>query len=203
VPGQRGLTTALIPSGSGVRVGEPLDTIGLRSARLAPVAFDVRLDAAALLGRRGAGMAVFQAAMTFERALILAFRLGAMQRQLEEAIGFVRRRTIGGEPISRHQAVSHRLARMKKRIATSRLLVYQAAWLLDRGERAHTEAAIAKWHLAEAAVKSSLDAIALRGGAGYLETAGLGDTLDDALGGSIHSGTSEVLANIVAGWLGL
>jgi alkylation response protein AidB-like acyl-CoA dehydrogenase len=92
---------------------------------------------------------------------------------------------------------------MQGRLESARLMVYRAAWLLDRGERAAAAAALAKWQLADAAVKSALDAIALRGGAGYLEDAGFGRALDDALGGSVHSGTSDVLANIVAGWLGL
>lgn len=204
-PSLRGLTTALVPATTaGIEIGAPLATVGLRSARLAPVRFvGCRLEAGAVLGRPGSGMAVFQTAMTFERALILAFRLGCMQRDLEDAVGFARSRTVGGEAIARHQAVSHRLARMQRRLESARLLVYRAAWLLDQGQRAQAEAALAKWQLADAAVKSSLDAIALRGGAGYLEEAGLDLALDDALGGAIHSGTGDVLANIVARWLGL
>jgi alkylation response protein AidB-like acyl-CoA dehydrogenase len=62
---------------------------------------DVLIDDGALLGRPGEGMAVFQLAMTFERALVLAFRLGAMQRALDEAVRGVRKRGVG-----KHQAVS-------------------------------------------------------------------------------------------------
>jgi alkylation response protein AidB-like acyl-CoA dehydrogenase len=173
--------------------------VGLRSARLAPVAYDTEADG--VLGRAGAGMAVFQTAMSFERALVLAFRLGAMARGLDEAIAFARTRRLGDAPIAHHQAVSHRIARMKLRLESARLLVYRAAWLLDRGERdAHGEAALAKWHLADAAVESALDAIRLRGGAGYQTEAGLAVELDDAVGGTIHSGTADVLADIVARW---
>lgn len=201
---RRGLTTALVERGDGIEVGTRLDTRGLRGARLAPVRFSaVALSDAHVLGRPGAGMAVFQIAMTFERALVLAFRLGAMQRQLEEATQFVRKRRLGGKPLSDHQAVSHRVARMKRRLETARLTTYRTAWLLDQGQRGQAEAALAKWTLADAAVDNALDAMRLRGGAGYLESAGLGAALDDTLGGSIHSGTADVLANIVAGWMGL
>jgi len=157
----------------------------------------------ALLGRPGAGLAVFQIAMTFERALVLAFRLGALQRALDEAVRFARTREIAGAAIARHQAVAHRIARMKLRLESSRLLVYRAAWLLDQGDRAQPEAALAKWHVADAAVASALDDVHLRGGAGYLEESGLPSAVDDALGGSMHSGTQDVLATIVARWLGL
>lgn len=201
----RGVTALLVPrSAAGVRPGEPLSTAGLKGARIAPVAFvDCDLGPDAALGRPGAGRSVFQAAMTFERALVLAFRLGALDRALGEAARFTRERTAGGEPIARHQAVAHRIARMKLRLETSRLLVYRAAWELDQGRRAQAEAALAKWHLSESALESALDDVRLRGGAGFLEPSGLPAAVDDALGGSIHSGTSDVLATVVARWLGL
>jgi alkylation response protein AidB-like acyl-CoA dehydrogenase len=200
-----GVTALLVPRATpGVRVGPPLTTAGLSGARLAPVEFDAcELGPEALLGRVGAGLAVFQIAMAFERALILAFRLGAMQAALDAAVRFARTREVGGASIGRHQAVAHRIARMKMRLESSRMLVYRAAWVLDRGERGQAEAALAKWHLAEAAVASSLDDVTLRGGAGFLAEAGFVATLGDALGGSIHSGTDDVLASIVARWLGL
>jgi alkylation response protein AidB-like acyl-CoA dehydrogenase len=201
--GERGLTTLLVPRGPGVEPGALLPTAGLRGARLAPVRFtDCALGPEALLGRAGAGLAVFQVAMTFERALILAFRLGAMERALDDAVRFARERRPGGDPIARRDAVAHRLARMKQRLETSRMLVYRAAWELDQGHRAQAEAALAKWHVAEAALASAIDGLALRGGAGFLEDSGLPADVDDALGGTIHSGTPDVLATIVARWLG-
>jgi alkylation response protein AidB-like acyl-CoA dehydrogenase len=201
---RRGLTTAIVEACDGVKPGKPIDTIGLRGARLAPVTFtDCPITQEHILGREGAGMAVFQIAMTYERALVLAFRLGAMRRQLDEAVAFVRKRKVGGTSLSAYQAVTHRIALMKRRLESARLSTYRTAWLLDQGKRAQMDAALTKWLLADVAVQSALDAMRLRGGAGYSEAAGLGDVLDDALGGGIHSGTGDVLANIVAGWLGI
>ena len=178
--------------------------MGLRNAGLAPVTFEgTVVGADALVGRAGAGLAAFQIAMTYERALILAFRLGAMDVDLREAIAFARTRRLGGTAIAKHQAVSHRVARMRLRLETARLMTYRAAWALDRGERGQLEAALAKWHVAEAATASALDALKLRGGAGFLEESGVMQTLDDTLGNGFHSGTEDVLPNIVAGWLGL
>lgn len=203
-PGDRGLTVALVERGPGVGHGPLYETAGLAGARLGPMAFDeVAVAADAVLGRPGAGMAVFQLAMSFERALVLAFRLGAMERQLEEAVAFARQRKVGGQRIAEHQAVRHRLVAMRARLASARLLTYQAASRLDAGERAHAEAALAKWALAEAAVDNATDALRLRGGAGLLAGEGHAAALVDALGGTIHSGTREVLADIVATWMGL
>lgn len=201
----RGLTGLLVPRETpGISVGERLATAGLRGAGLAPVELaGCEVGPEALLGSAGAGLAVFQIAMTFERALILAFRLGAMERALEEAVRFARTRSLGGVPIGTHQAVAHRIARMKLRLETSRLLVYRAAWLLDQGARGQAEAALAKWHAGESAAESALDAMRLRGGEGFLEESGLPGAALDAMGGTIHSGTSDVLATIVAKWLGI
>ncbi|MEZ4298316.1 MAG: acyl-CoA dehydrogenase family protein [Polyangiaceae bacterium] len=201
----RGLTALLVPSASnGVSVGAPLATMGLRNAGLAPVSFaSTRVEAGSVVGRPGAGLAAFQVAMTYERALILAFRLGAMAAELRRSVAFVRRRKLGEQPIAKHQAVAHRVARMKLRLETARLLTYRAAWALDRGERAQAEAALAKWHVADCATASAFDALKLRGGTGYLEESGLMQDLDDAVGGGIHSGTDDVLAGIVAAWMGL
>lgn len=201
----RGLTGLLVPREiEGVSVGEPLATAGLRGAGLAPVEFaGCEVGEEALLGKAGAGLAVFQIAMTFERALILAFRLGAMERAVEDAVRFARGRSLGGVSIATHQAVTHRIARMKLRLETSRLLVYRAAWVLDQGARGQAEAALAKWHVAESAAESAIDAMRLRGGEGFLEESGLPGDAMDALGGTIHSGTSDVLASIIAKWLGI
>lgn len=200
---QRGLTCALVDRDA-ITAEPPYDTEGLAGARLAAITIDGTVPEGAILGRPGGGMAVFQASMTYERALVLAFRLGVMERQLEEAIDFARRRKVGGTAVSKHQAVSHRVARMKARLESSRLLCYRAAWAIDQGDRrSHADAALAKWHLADAAVENALDALRVTGGAGYLREAGRVEPLVDALGGTIHSGTGDVLANIVAGWLGL
>ncbi len=203
-PSQRGLTCALVERSDGVSAGEAYAVPGLREARLAPVVFDeapVDPDAG-LLGKAGAGMAVFQLSMAFERALVLAFRLGTMQAQLDAAVDFARRRRVGGKVIATHQAVSHRIARMHQRLESARLLTYRAAWSLDRGDRAQLPAALAKWTLADAAVDNALDAARLRGGLAY-ESDALTAELTDVFGGTIHSGTADVLASIVAAWLGL
>jgi alkylation response protein AidB-like acyl-CoA dehydrogenase len=203
-PPASGLVAVLVPAGPQVVAGPLWPTAGLRGARLAPVDLrGVEVGDDAVLGRAGAGMAVFQIAMAFERALVLAFRLGGMQRQLDAAVAFARQREAGGVPIARHQAVAHRVARMKLRLETARLVLYRAAWVLDRGQRGQAEAALAKWHVASEALESALDAAHLRGGAGYLADGEEPGAIDDALGGTIHSGTADVLATIVARWLGV
>lgn len=164
---------------------------------------DCRVDQDDVLGREGAGASIFATSQAWERSLVLAPQLGAMKRLLDECVDLARNHLRGGVPIGKHQAVSHRIADMKLRLEAARLLVYKAAWLLERDKPNLMEAALAKIHLSEAFVRSSLDAILIHGGDGYTVQKGVERNLRDAIGGTIHGGTVDIQRNIVSGLLGL
>jgi alkylation response protein AidB-like acyl-CoA dehydrogenase len=126
-----------------------------------------------------------------------------MQRQLDQCVAFARARKRGGVSIGKHQAVSHRIADMKMRLETCRLLLYKTAWLQDRGRPNLMEAALTKTFLAECFRESSLAAIAIHGGDGYKTEHEVERDLRDAIGGLIYGGTTDIQRNIVAGLLGL
>jgi len=126
-----------------------------------------------------------------------------MQRQLEETVAYARKRRQFGKAIGKQQAVANRIVDMRLRLETSRLLLYKTAWLKQSGQSAVLEAALLKLHLGEAFVDSSLDAIRVHGGRGYLTESGIERNLRDAVGGTIYAGTSDIQRNIVAGLLGL
>jgi alkylation response protein AidB-like acyl-CoA dehydrogenase len=155
------------------------------------------------LGAEGAGFSLMNHSLEYERCCILASQLGAMERQLEEAVDFTRKRKQFGQPISRFQSVSNRLVEMKLRLETARLLLYKVAWLKKEGKQAMMEAALLKLHLSESFVASSLDAIRTYGGNGYLPEFNVERDLRDAVGGLIYAGTSDIQRNIVAKLLGM
>ncbi len=203
-PGIFGLTAFLVERSWGVRVGSPIHKMGLNGAPMAELYLEeCRVPEANRLGGEGQGARIFNDSMEWERTYILAWQIGTMERQVAEAVSYGRERKLSGKPIGGFQAVSHRIADMKIRLETARLLLYQAAWLKAEGRPVSMESAIAKVYAAEAAVASALDAIQLRGGYGYATDTGVERTLRDAIGGRIYSGTSEVLHNIIAHELGL
>lgn len=134
---------------------------------------------------------------------MLAFQIGRMEKQLEECVAFARERKAFGQSIGKFQSISNRIAEMKLRLETARLLTYRAAWRKSRGEPAMLDAALAKLHLSEAFVKSSLDAIRIHGGRGYVTEEEIERDLRDAVGGPIYGGTSDIQRNIIARILGL
>jgi alkylation response protein AidB-like acyl-CoA dehydrogenase len=92
---------------------------------------------------------------------------------------------------------------MKLRLETARLLLYRLAWLMDHDLPTGLDSALVKLHLSESLVASSLDALQIHGGYGYMEEYGLGSDVRDALATRIYSGTSDIQRNLAARHLGL
>jgi hypothetical protein len=204
-PDPSGVTAFLIERGTpGLTVGRTLETMGLRTSPLGEVSFnDCEIPAGNLLGKPGDGPAIFTGAMELERCGIPAGHVGAMERTLDRCIAYARERRQFGKPIGDFQAVSHKIAEMKIRLETSRLVVYRAAWIKSQGRQAVLEASITKAHVGEAYLQTCLDAVQIFGGRGYLTEFELERELRDAIPSRIYSGTSEIQKKIIAGWLGL
>jgi alkylation response protein AidB-like acyl-CoA dehydrogenase len=191
-------------SAPGLDVGTPFSKMGLRTSHLSELFFtDCQVPADGLLGEPGGGMAIFNTSMRWERSLILAAAVGTMRRQLERCVAYAREREQFRVTIGSFQAVSHPLAEMRLRLQTSHLMLYRIAALLDAGTATDLDAAMTKLHLSEALVRSSLDALQIHGGYGYMTESGLERDVRDALGGRIYSGTSEMQRNVIARHLGL
>jgi alkylation response protein AidB-like acyl-CoA dehydrogenase len=203
--GFMGLCAFVLERGApGLEVGSPFSKMGLRTSHLGELFFsDCHVSADALLGEPGGGMAIFNSSMRWERSLILAAAVGTMRRQLERCVAYARERVQFRTPIGSFQAVSHPLADMRLRLQTSHLMLYRVAALLDAGTATDLDAAMTKLHLSEALVQSSLDALQIHGGYGYVTESGLERDVRDALGGRIYSGTSEMQRNVIARHLGL
>jgi alkylation response protein AidB-like acyl-CoA dehydrogenase len=204
-PRQAGISAFLVDKGTpGFTVSRSLDKMGLRTSPMGEVVLaDCLVPAGKRLGPEGAGTAIFNSSMGWERSCILASALGAMQRQLETCVSYARTRRQFGQAIGKFQGVADKVADMYLRLEAARLLVYQAAWLAQQGKSAAAEAAAAKLFTSEAWVQSSLDAIQIHGAYGYMKEAGIERDLRDAVAGTIYSGTSEIQRVILSAMLGL
>ncbi len=203
--GQWGISAFIVENGTeGFTRSGSRDKMGLKTSPFGELYLeDCFVPEENRLGPEGAGVSIFATSMESERGYILSSQLGAMQRQLEEAIQFARERKQFGQSIGRFQSVSNRIVDMKLRVETCRMMLYKLAWLEEQGESLALDAALTKLHLSESFIDSSLDAIRLHGAQGYLQELGIERDLRDGIGGLIYSGTSDIQRNVVSRLLGL
>jgi L-prolyl-PCP dehydrogenase len=203
--GHLGLTAFAVPRDTpGLTVGEPFSKLSLRTCPAATVTLDgCRVAERHRLGAEGRGAAIFQSSMRWERTCLFAAYLGQAQRLIERCVEHARSRRQFGRPIGANQAVSHRLARLRISLEAARLLLWQACWRLDRGDRAVLDTAMAKVAVSESAVDTALAAVRIFGGAGIRAESGIERELRDALPSTIFSGTSEMQLEQIAEELGL
>ena len=204
-PGLAGLSAFLVNADTpGLMVSGSFEKMGLRTSPMGEVTLqDCLVPAENRLGPEGAGMAIFNSSMEWERSCLFASVVGAMRRQLEACVAYTRSREQFGQPIGKFQSVSNKLADMYVRLEAARSLIYRVALLKQQGKAAPAEAAAAKLFTSEAWVQSSQDAIQVHGAYGYMKEAGIERDLRDAVAGTIYSGTSEIQRVILARMLGL
>ncbi len=188
----------------GMTIGEPMDSGGLKTTQIGSVTFDdCRIPACQRLGAEGAGVGIFQDSMGWERSCLFAFWVGTMDRQLDEVIRYAQTRHQFGRPIGANQAVSHRIADMKLRLESARLLLYRACWERAQGLPSTLSTSLSKLAISEAFVQSSIEAAHLFGARGVMREAGMERYVRDALPGTIYSGTSEMHRELIVQALGL
>lgn len=199
------ISAFLVDKGTpGFKVSRSIEKMGLKTSPMGELIFeDCFVPTECRLGPEGIGPSVFNSSMEWERSCILGSHVGAMEHQLEEAVKYARERRQFGQAIGKFQSVSNRIADMKVKLETARLLLYKVAWLKKMGKPAVMEAAMAKLYLSESFVQSSLDAIRTYGGYGYMTELEVERDLRDAVGGLLYSGTSDIQRMIIARWLGL
>jgi alkylation response protein AidB-like acyl-CoA dehydrogenase len=178
--------------------------MGMRTTPFGDLEFhDVVVPADALLGREGAGARIFGAILDVERSYVFAPQVGAMERQLQEAIDYAKHREQGGHPIGHYQAVSHRIVAMKERYERARYFLYRAAMAETTGRDFTMYASLAKLVAGEVGIESALDASVVQGARGYLTEFEFERSLRDAIGGLTYSGTADIMRNVIARHLGL
>jgi acyl-CoA dehydrogenase len=198
--GHRGVTAFVLESGDeGFAWGPPMRKMGQRAILNTELFLDeVRVPADRRLGDEGDGFRGLMQTFDRSRVTLGASATGLARAALEYATRYARERVQFGKPIAEHQAVSFRLADMALRVDASRLLVWRAAKLIDSGERATTEAAMAKLHASETAMWCTWAALQTLGGWGYSREHPVEKWMRDAKLEEIEEGTSDIQRLVIA-----
>lgn len=159
---------------------------------------DLRLPASAILGEVGQGFALVQARLGPARLTHCMRWTGIAQRALEIATEYATRREAFGSTLNGHQAVQWMLADSATELHAGRLMIQQAAWLLENGEQARSETSMAKIHVAETVCRVLDRAIQICGGLGISRDLPLSHWYESARAFRIYDGASEVHRMVVA-----
>ncbi len=152
-----------------------------------------------LLGREGEGMKIALTTLDHLRPTVGAAAVGLAQRALEEAIRYSQGRVQFGQALAKFQGTQFKLADMATELEASRLLVYQAAWIIDRGQdNLRQKSSMAKLFATEAAQRIVDQALQIHGGLGVISGSTVERLYRDVRALRIYEGTSEIQKLIIA-----
>jgi acyl-CoA dehydrogenase len=168
--------------------------LGIRASDTAEIVLsNVRVPKDNLIGaKEGQGFPQVMDLFNINRVLAASQGVGVAQGALDQAIAHVKKRQAFGQPIGKFQAIQVKLAEMATMVEASRLLTYQAAWLVDRGTKDPRLISMAKWLAGETGVRVTDDALQLHGGYGYLNDYPIERFYRDAKIVEIYEGTKEM-----------
>jgi len=173
--------------------------LGHRAAEHAHIILEeCRVPKSALLGTVGEGFKVAMSALDRGRLGVAAGAVGVGQACLDACIAFARQRRQFSQRIADFQMIQATLADMAADIEAARLLVYQAAWVKDRGLPATKATSIAKLFATEAAMKAASEAVLMHGNRGYSNKYPVERYYRDIKGLQIYEGTSHIQRVIIA-----
>ena len=167
--GPRGISAFLVPGDAeGLSAAVPEKKMGMKGSPTAQVHFDgVRVPDARRIGEEGQGFAIALSSLDSGRLGISACAIGVAQAALDEALAYAAERRQFGKPIADFQGLRFMLADMATQIEAGRALYLAAARLKDAGRPFARQAAMAKLHCTDTAMRVTTDAVQILGGYGY------------------------------------
>lgn len=192
--GSRGISAFIVErTWPGVSTHPIHGKLGMRAGNTGGLVFqDVRVPVANRLGEEGEGFKIAMAALDNGRYTVAAGATGLIQASLEASLRYATERQTFGVSIAEHQLVKRMISHMVRKLDTSRLLVYRAGWMKNKGIRNTRETTLAKWHATVSSFESADDAIQIHGAYGYSDEYPVERYLRNARGAIIYEGTREL-----------
>jgi alkylation response protein AidB-like acyl-CoA dehydrogenase len=198
-----GISTFIVESDSkGFSAGKHMNKLGQRTSPTSELFFDdCEVPEENLLDELDMGFVnVARTILAWERSCLLAPAVGGMESALDKCTKYAKTRVQFKRPISDFQAIQHMLVDLKVFYEVGKNLVYRTAWMIDQGREleAMQQAAIGKYFVSEAAIKTAYLAIQIHGGYGYIKEYPVERGFRDSRIATIGGGTSEIQKSIIA-----
>ncbi|MEW2130002.1 acyl-CoA dehydrogenase [Streptomyces sp. NPDC005435] len=198
--GPRGITAFLVPADAeGLSAAVPEKKMGLKGSPTAQVHLDgVRVSDDRRIGEEGQGFSIALSALDSGRLGIAACAIGVAQAALDAAVGYATERRQFGHPIADFQGLRFMIADMATQIEAGRALYLAAARLRDAGLPFAKQAAMAKLHCTDTAMRVTTDAVQILGGYGYTADFPAERYMREAKVLQIVEGTNQIQRMVIA-----
>ena len=196
----KGINAFIVEKGAeGFVVGSKENKLGIRGSDTHSLMFtDVKVPKENRIGEDGFGFTFAMKTLSGGRIGIASQALGIASGAYELALQYSRERKAFGKEISKHQAIAFKLADMATEIEAARLLCLKAAWLKDTGQNYDTLGAMAKVFASETAMKTTVEAVQVHGGYGFVKEYHVERLMRDAKITQIYEGTSEIQRIVIS-----
>ena len=198
--GHKGINAFIVEKGlEGFVVGQKENKLGIRGSDTHSLMFtDVKVPKENRIGEDGFGFTFAMKTLAGGRIGIAAQALGIASGAYELALQYSKQRKAFGKEISKHQAIAFKLADMATEIEAARLLCLKSAWLKDNGMNYDKLGAMAKVFCSETAMKTTVEAVQVHGGYGFVKEYHVERLMRDAKVTQIYEGTSEIQRIIIS-----
>lgn len=198
--GHRGINALIVEKGmEGFEIGPKENKLGIRGSDTHTLLFnDVKVPKENRIGEEGFGFKFAMKTLAGGRIGIAAQALGIAAGAYELALRYAKVRKAFGTEIANHQAIAFKLADMHTKIQAARHLVYQAACDKDMGNDYTLSGAMAKLYASEVAMETTVDAVQIHGGNGYVKDYHVERLMRDAKITQIYEGTSEIQKIVIS-----
>ncbi|CAZ94971.1 acyl-CoA dehydrogenase [Zobellia galactanivorans] len=198
--GHKGINALIVEKGMpGFEIGPKENKLGIRGSDTHSLIFnDVKVPKENRIGEDGFGFKFAMKTLSGGRIGIAAQALGIAAGAYELALKYSKERKAFGTEIANHQAIAFKLADMHVQIEAARNLVYRSAWDKDQGKNYDLSSAMAKLYASQVAMDTTVEAVQIHGGNGFVKDYHVERLMRDAKITQIYEGTSEIQKIVIS-----
>ncbi|MFD1188845.1 acyl-CoA dehydrogenase [Pontibacter rugosus] len=198
--GHRGINALIVERGmEGFEIGLKENKLGIRGSDTHSLMFtDVKVPKENRIGEDGFGFKFAMQTLAGGRIGIASQALGIASGALELALKYSKERKAFGVEIAKHQAIQFKLADMATNIEAARMLCLQAAYHKDQHMDYSKSGAMAKLYASKVAMETTVEAVQVHGGYGFVKEYHVERLMRDAKITQIYEGTSEIQKIVIS-----
>ena len=198
--GHKGINALIIEKGTpGFVVGPKENKLGIRGSDTHSLMFtDVKVPKENRIGEDGFGFKFAMQVLSGGRIGIASQALGIASGAYELALAYSKERKAFGKTINQHQIIQFKLADMATEIEAARLLCIKAAWMKDQHMNFDKASAMAKVFASKVAMQTTVEAVQIHGGYGFVKEYHVERLMRDAKITQIYEGTTEVQKIVIS-----